>query len=324
MTEPILRAPLNVEWEITRGCNLRCKHCYTSAGQKEPEELTTKQVLSVIDHLDRVGISDITISGGEPLLRDDLEIILADLTRRELPFVLYTNGLLLSRERQQSLKEAGVISFSLSLNGTTRETHNFVQASDTFDTIIKRIEELQSNDFMVQALYTLMKVNLEESLDLPNLMDEIGLSSLCIYPFYPAGRGADYLSSFEVPGEDLYRTIEELLQDKRIFLGGCLRGIFGTSLVKGSPCARLMCLITSEGKLRPCNFLPFQTKESLLEKDVYTLWKSPVFEKIRTWQDITKKECSTCEYVKTCRSNCLAFHLPFLSEEEIAVFERGN
>ncbi len=317
MVEPILRAPLNVEWEITKACNLRCKHCYTSAGKKEPEELTTEQVLYIIDHLDTIGVSDITLSGGEPLLRNDLEVIIADLAKREIPFVLYTNGLLLSGERLQSLKEAGARSFSLSLNGTTKKTHNFVHGADTFDTIVERISQLKENNCYVQALYTLMKMNLQEAIELPSLMDKIGLDSICIYPFYPAGRGIHHLSQFEVEGETLYRIIEELLKDERIYLGGCLRGIFSGSLVKGSPCARLMCMITSEGKLRPCNFLPFQTEESLLQKDAYTLWKSPVFQKIRDWQNLVTRECTTCEFTKTCRGNCLAFHLPQLSEEEI-------
>ena len=317
MVEPILRAPLNVEWEITKECNLKCKHCYTSAGTKEPKQLTTEEVLSVIDHLDKVGISDITISGGEPLLRKDLEKILANLTQRELPFFLYTNGLLLSRERQQSLKEAGARGFSLSLNGTTKETHNFVNGADTFDTIIKRISQLKDDGLHVQALYTIMKVNLKEAFDLPDFMDRIGLDSLCIYPFYPTGRGSDHLSQLQVPGDELYRVIVELLKNERIFLGGCLQGIFKGSMIKGSPCAKLMCLVTSEGKLRPCNFLPFQTEESLLQKNIYSLWKSSIFEKVRKWQDHCERKCSQCEYVRTCRGDCLAFHMPFLSEKEI-------
>lgn len=322
MVDPILRAPLNVEWEITKACNLRCKHCYTAAGQKEPEELTTQEVFSIIDLLDAVGVSDITISGGEPLLRRDLEEIMAYLFKKEIPSFLYTNGLLLSRERQHSLFEAGVRSLSLSLNGTRKETHNFVHGADTFDTVLKRISQLKDNGFLVQALYTLMKMNLQEAMELPSFLDEICIDSLCVYPFYPAGRGAHHLSAFEVPGEELYQVIEELLTDDRIFLGGCLRGIFGKSLVKGSPCAKLMCLVTSEGRLRPCNFLPFQTKESLLHTDIYTLWKSPIFERVRKWQNVVEMNCSTCEYVKTCRSSCMAFHLPFLSEEEINTFEK--
>lgn len=304
-----------MEWEITKECNLRCKHCYTSAGVKEPEELKTEHVLHVIDHLDCAGISNIIMSGGEPLLRDDLEVILADLTERDIPFTLYTNGLLLNRERQQSLKEAGAEFFSLSLNGTAKKTHNSVHGADTFDTVLKRISQLKENDFRVQALYTIMKMNLKESSELPSLMDRIGLDSVCIYPFYPTGRGIYHLSALDVPGEDLYRSIEELLKDERIYLGGCLRGFVEGSL-KEPPCAKINCMVTSEGKLKPCNFLPFQTEESLLHKDIYTLWKSPVFENIRTWHDSVERKCSTCEYTKICRGNCLAFHMAFLSEEE--------
>ena len=321
LVDPILKAPLNVEWEITKACNLRCRHCYTSAGVKEREELQIHDVLHIIDHLDYVGISDITISGGEPLLRNDLEVIIAEITRREIPVALYTNGLLLSQKRQQSLKKAGVRTFSLSLNGVKRETHNFVHGADTFDIVMEKITQLKNDNLHAHALYTLMKVNLKEASELPFFMDKIGLDSLCIYPFYPAGRGAHHLADLEAGGEELCRIIEELLKDKRIYLGGCLRGIFNPTLIKGSPCAKLMCVITSEGRLRPCNFLPFTTEESLLQKDIYKLWKSPVFEKIRTWQSAVEKDCQSCEYVKLCKGKCLAFHMPFLKKEEEAHFE---
>jgi radical SAM protein with 4Fe4S-binding SPASM domain len=318
MVEPILRAPLNVEWEITKECNLQCRHCYTSAGKKEPKELSTDEAISMINHLDAVGISDITISGGEPLLRKDLEVIINHLKELELPFILYTNGILLNAERQSSLKKAGVHAISLSLNGTTKKTHNYVHNANTYDIIMKRINQLKKNGFGVQALYTLMGINIKEALGLPELIEEMGLDSVCVYPFYPAGRGADYLSQFEVPGDILYNTIDTLIAHERIYLGGCLQGIFkGSTMITGSPCARLMCLVTPEGKLRPCNFLPFQTEKSLLEENVYTLWKSPVFEKVRNWQNIVHTNCDTCEYVKTCRGKCLAFHMPFLQPDEI-------
>ncbi len=313
MIEPILRAPLNVEWEITKACNLRCTHCYTSAGKREPGELTKDEALRIIDHLNKVGISDVTISGGEPLLRKDLEDIASDLKKREIPFVICTNGILLSMERQLSLKEAGATTFSLSLNGTTPQTHNYVQGEDTFKTVLERISQLKENGLYVLALYTLMKINVKEALEIPSFLDDIGLDSLCIYPFYPAGRGADHISEFKVGGEELHTVIQELLKDRRVFLGGCMRGTFH---LEGPPCARLMCVITSEGKLRPCNFLPFHTEETLLRKDVYTLWKLPVFEKVRTWHSHVKRKCSECEYDKTCGGKCLAFHIPLLSEEE--------
>ncbi len=72
--------PSAVVWEITFACNMRCIHCGTSAGKRRPDELTTEEALNLIDELAELGSEAITISGGEPLLRDDWPL-LADGSR---------------------------------------------------------------------------------------------------------------------------------------------------------------------------------------------------------------------------------------------------
>ena len=62
--------PWSVVWEITFACNMRCLHCGTSAGKKRPDELNTHEALQLIDELADLGADNITLSGGEPLLRE--------------------------------------------------------------------------------------------------------------------------------------------------------------------------------------------------------------------------------------------------------------
>ena len=139
MFEVKLNAPLNVEWEITNLCNLRCRHCYVGAGEKISKELTTKEALDLIAELDRIGVLDITISGGEPFLRRDIWQIIQEIKKREIPFIIYTNGTLLNKQRIQRLVETDVDSISISLNGAKPETHNFVQAANTFERVLRTI-----------------------------------------------------------------------------------------------------------------------------------------------------------------------------------------
>ena len=65
-------APFLVVWDITYACNLKCKHCYATAGKPLPNELTTEEAKRAIDNLDRAGVPIIAFSGGEPLVRPDI------------------------------------------------------------------------------------------------------------------------------------------------------------------------------------------------------------------------------------------------------------
>ena len=60
--------PMTAVWEITMGCNMRCKHCGSSCENALPDELTTEEALDLADQIADLGLTWITLSGGEPLL----------------------------------------------------------------------------------------------------------------------------------------------------------------------------------------------------------------------------------------------------------------
>ena len=84
--------PEIVVWEITFACNMRCIHCGTAAGKRRPDELTTMEALKLIDDLTALGCKHVTLSGGEPLLRDDWRELAAHLKKNGLIVNLITNG----------------------------------------------------------------------------------------------------------------------------------------------------------------------------------------------------------------------------------------
>ncbi|MHA1208547.1 MAG: radical SAM protein [Candidatus Freyarchaeota archaeon] len=65
-------APFLIVWDYTYACNLRCKHCYASAGKPLPNELSGEEALRVADELADAGVTAVAFSGGEPLMRKDL------------------------------------------------------------------------------------------------------------------------------------------------------------------------------------------------------------------------------------------------------------
>jgi radical SAM protein with 4Fe4S-binding SPASM domain len=318
MFEAELNNPLDVEWEITNACNLRCRHCYVAAGEKLEKELDTNEALRLVAELDKIGVTDITISGGEPLLRSDLWQVIEEINSRKVPFMLYTNATLLDEEKIKKLAEYNVKGISLSLNGATAETHNFVQNADTFEKVLWAIKRLNDYGIAVQALFTLMKVNVNEFDALIDLAKKSNISSICIYPFYPQGRGKNNLDRLALDPKTTIEFISRAVQFKQhppvVFVGGCLGRKFRQerkySIVKGNPCGKVTAIISADGHLRPCNFLPFRTKYGVREKSISELWNEPVFENVRNWRKKIdeKVDCENCLYFPVCMGICLSMH----------------
>ncbi|MDP7239912.1 MAG: radical SAM protein, partial [Dehalococcoidia bacterium] len=97
-----------VVWNTTQRCNLRCIHCYASAGDGHyPGELTTAEGRALIEDLARYGAPVLLFSGGEPTMREDLVELLTLATARGLRAVISTNGTLITPEMARDMKRAG-------------------------------------------------------------------------------------------------------------------------------------------------------------------------------------------------------------------------
>lgn len=87
-----ISAPTTIFFEVTKGCNLKCRHCFNDSGDKDPEQLSFSEICSLIDELARIGLFTIKVTGGEPFVRNDILDILDYLELKCINFILYTNG----------------------------------------------------------------------------------------------------------------------------------------------------------------------------------------------------------------------------------------
>ena len=107
-----------VVWNMTQACNLRCRHCYAHAvAQASDSELTTAQARDMIDDLSGFGVPVLLFSGGEPLLRSDLEELASYAVEKGMRAVISTNGTLITEEKAQALKKVGLSYVGVSLDG---------------------------------------------------------------------------------------------------------------------------------------------------------------------------------------------------------------
>lgn len=112
-------------WESTLRCNLSCRHCGSSCGPSSRiDELTTEQLLGILDTIgedfdcSRIFVS---ITGGEPLLRPDLETVVQRMTELGMESCIVTNGTLLTPQRAADLVQAGMRTISISVDGEAAE-----------------------------------------------------------------------------------------------------------------------------------------------------------------------------------------------------------
>jgi len=109
--------PITAVWEITMGCNMRCKHCGSSCENALEGELTTEEALKLCDELGELGFKWITLSGGEPTTRKDWHLIAKRLNENGIIPNMITNGWLMNEEIADKAVEAGINTVAISVDG---------------------------------------------------------------------------------------------------------------------------------------------------------------------------------------------------------------
>ncbi len=121
---------------VTNDCNLRCTHCYVSSGEYvPPREMTTDEILGLVDQARDLGVSRFLVTGGEPFMVRDICDIIGHITA-ESELVVLTNGMFFNDRNLERLKESvgrGGISFQISLDGPTAELHDAIRGKGAFE-----------------------------------------------------------------------------------------------------------------------------------------------------------------------------------------------
>ena len=188
--------PHVIVWEVTRACQLACKHCRADAFTKpDPRQLTTAEGKKLLDEFAAYGTPRpiVILSGGDAFERPDLEELIAYGTSIGLPIALSPSVTpLLTDERLASVREAGVKAFSLSLDGATAQTHDSFRGIDgTYDATMEAAKLVVKHGFRFQVNTTICKNNLQE---LPQLLaNTIAMRAHMWYLLFlvPMGRGSN-------------------------------------------------------------------------------------------------------------------------------------
>ncbi len=326
-------APFQVVWDVTYACNLKCKHCYATAGMPLKDELTTEEAKETIDKLDKLGLTVLAFSGGEPLVRKDIFELFKYASGKGLYVAVATNGTLISKETAKRMKKSGVRYVQISLDGK-KETHeSFRGIYDCFDKTIQGIKNCVEEGFFVNISMTVTKHNYMDVDYVIYLCEDLGVDWFMHYNFVPVGRGKDIVAKdlspeerenllkklYKKNGETKIRLLSTAPQFARIGLEcedfipthfyninigkNCeSNGIKQLAeFIGGCGAGRFYLSIKANGDIQPCVFFPLKLGNirEMSYEDLENFWKSnKVLEKLRN-KDLIEG-CKDCEYRYYC------------------------
>ena len=173
---------------------MNCKHClFFQANQKGiQDELSTEEVMKIIHNVAQDdSVKAIWLSGGEPLLRDDIVAVCQEINDCGIEPSLSTNGVLLTSDLICDLWEAGVKYIHLSLDGANAETHNRLRGVPfAYEQLMKVMDLLKSSPIRTGASFMVTEESIDEVDDVVSIALEKGLSVMSFYLVAELGRGA--------------------------------------------------------------------------------------------------------------------------------------
>lgn len=151
---------IELNWEITRSCNLRCKHCIVSATNKINDEVSTEEVIHFLKKLDGYKVS-INFTGGEPFYRKDFRKILEYCISQNIEVQIITNGLCFQKD-DFALFKKNSISLGISVESFQKEHFEFLRGKNTYQKVMNNLELLSKEKIHFDIYTTFHKYNVNE------------------------------------------------------------------------------------------------------------------------------------------------------------------
>ncbi len=167
----VFEKPYIIFWELTRACLLACKHCRAKAQKyRNPNELSVDECRDTLRDLAKWGVKPIiVITGGDPLMREDLIDIIELINKFGMRVAIaFSTTKLATKEKLEEIKNAGISRAAISLDGSTAKLHDsFRGVKGTYDLALKIIELCKDLEIPIQVNTTVTKENI---FDLPNIL----------------------------------------------------------------------------------------------------------------------------------------------------------
>lgn len=343
------RAPMLVYWEITRACDLACRHCRAAAiAERDPRELTTVEGEELLERIRSFGERGVhlVLTGGDPLKRPDLYSLIDYAARLGLTVsVAPSSTNLLTRDVFEHFKDGGIESISLSLDGSTPEKHEgirvipgcFTRTLDTAWDALRAGLRLQVNTLVTAE-------TLPDLSDIYELLRSLPLMRWKLFTLIGVGRGRTLNEPTPEECESLHHWLCEISKDspfplatteaphfRRVALTRMRARGVPLAAIEKSPVGRGfgirdgngIMFISHTGAVSPSGFLPLSAG-NVRSADVVKLYRnSDLFRSIRSTR-LFQGKCGRCEFKEICggsRARAYARHGNPLESDPLCAYE---
>jgi radical SAM protein with 4Fe4S-binding SPASM domain len=328
-----------ISWNVTRRCNLECTHCYLPAVTRKESpaassinELTTHAAFQLIDQIAVVNPEVMLIlSGGEPLLREDIFDLSAYASGKGMMVVMGSNGLLIDDSVARKLKKSKVSGISISLDSIDPMIHDSIRSCQgAWKKAAEAIENCRNAGLSVQINTVVTGRNGDELPALMKFSQSLGVKVFSPFFLVCTGRGEELadispqqyekvlsliVESQSKYGDMMIRprcapTVRRILHEKnpgspllKMGAGQCLAGLS-------------YCRITPEGDVTPCPYLSVPAG-NIRRRDFGDIWNnSGIFDSLRL--PSLKGKCKRCAFRLVCggcRARAYATYKDYLEED---------
>lgn len=336
-----------VALETTRRCNLKCLHCRARAHDcADADVLTTERILALFDEIALLGKPIVILTGGEPLLREDIFELAAYGNALGLRMVMAPNGTLLDANNAAKLKNSGVQRISISLDSTQAVKHDEFRGVDgAFERTLRGIAAAKAADLPLQINSTITRRNLTEIDVLYRLALDLGAVAFHVFLLVPVGRGQALTKESITPAEyeqtlnqlydmqrqsaieikptcapQYYRILRQRAKADGLAVDFATFG--PAAMTRGCLGGTGFCFISATGTVQPCGFLDLPCGD-ILRQSFHEIWQtSPEFLNLRDYDALTGT-CGDCYYKNVCggcRARSYALTGDYMASEPMCAY----
>ena len=303
-------------WECTLRCNLNCRHCGSdckkTAGTKDmPLEDFLRVLDSVAKKTDPHRVM-IVVTGGEPLMRKDLEECGREIYRRGFPWGMVTNGLFMTRERLDALMASGLHSATVSLDGFATD-HNWMRGNPySFDRAVDAIRMMvETPDLVFDVVTCVNKHSLLRLEEMKEFLIKLGVKRWRVFTIVPMGRASqdEELQLSNAEFRQVMEFIRKTRKEGRIRLDYGCEGFLGNyegevrnhffacqaGITVGS--------VLIDGSISACSSIRSDFRQgNIYQDDFMEVWENR-YQPYRDREWMRKGDCADCKYLWE-RMNC--------------------
>jgi radical SAM enzyme (rSAM/lipoprotein system) len=308
-------------WECTLRCNLSCLHCGSDckavAGSPDmPVEDFLKVIEQITPHVNP-NRTMIIFTGGEALVRNDLETCGLELYQRGFPWGVVSNGMLLNRRRLDSLLAAGLHSITISLDGF-EEAHNWLrQHPQSYARALNAIRMLTEEKEIVWDVVTCVnRKNINRLAEFKEFLIDIGVRNWRIFTIFPAGRAAGF-PELQLSSEEFTSVLDFIRatrKEKRIHLNYGCEGFLGEYEMEVRDhfyecyAGINVASVLADGSISACPSIRANFNQGNIYKDNFMdVWNNR-FQPFRNREWARKGRCADCSMFRYCEGNGMHLH----------------